>query len=212
MSQTTAPTAPAPPRQRPWWQRWLPNLLTASRMVVPFTAWLVYHAVRKGHPAAATIWLVVTGLITATDFADGRLARRWEVVSDLGKQLDPILDKLVLLAVFGLFVTAVIQTGPLSWPYLVCAAVLAGRLWIELGLMAWARRAKQAGEIPGANWHGKLKFCLDGLAAALGWSLLIWGSSVKVPLAAAVFCLPLVGAIYYGWLSLKAYNFALEAK
>lgn len=192
--------------ERPWLVRNLPNLLTASRAAVPFTAWLAYLAVKGGHNTAATVWVVVTGLITATDFVDGRLARRLQVVSELGKQLDPILDKVVLLFIFGFFAAAAVQAGVAGWILLVGGAILGLRVAIELRLAAWARRTQKAGLIPGANWPGKVKFCFDCLAATLGWVLLIWGGSDRADIAAAAFTLALVGAVQYGFVSLGDYN------
>lgn len=198
-------------QQRPWIIRNLPNLFTASRSAVPFTAWLTYHYLRSGHNGRASAWLVATGLITATDFVDGRLARRLGVVSEFGKQLDPVLDKLVLMAIFGFFAAAVIQA---DLPIALCLAggtALAARLGIELRLAIWARKTQKAGEIPGANWNGKVKFCFDCLAAALGWILLIWSGPDRAVISAAIFSAVLLGAVYYGLLSLGDYNRQLAA-
>lgn len=197
--------------ERPWLVRNLPNLLTASRAAVPFTALLAYLALEGGHDTAATVWVAVTGIITATDFVDGRLARRLQVVSELGKQLDPILDKIVLLFIFGFFAAAAVQAGLAAWLLAAGGAILGLRLAIELRLAAWARRTQKAGVIPGANWPGKVKFCFDCLAVALGWVLLIWGGSYRADIAAAAFSLALVGAVQYGFISLSDYNRQLAA-
>jgi cardiolipin synthase len=80
------------PGTSPW--RHLPNLLTALRMlmVVPL-AWLILD----GHYRGA---LLVAASAGATDALDGLLAKRYGWQSWLGGVLDPIADKLMLLACF----------------------------------------------------------------------------------------------------------------
>jgi cardiolipin synthase len=80
------------PGTSPW--RHLPNLLTALRMlmVVPL-AWLILD----GHYRGA---LLVAACAGATDALDGLLAKHYGWQSWLGGVLDPIADKLMLLACF----------------------------------------------------------------------------------------------------------------
>src|SRR5580765_6764447 len=80
------------PGTSPW--RHLPNLLTASRMlmVVPL-AWLILD----GHYRGA---LLVAASAGATDALDGLLAKRYGWQSWLGGVLDPLADKLLLIACF----------------------------------------------------------------------------------------------------------------
>jgi cardiolipin synthase len=80
------------PGTSPW--RHLPNALTALRMllVVPL-AWLI----RDGHYDAALLMVAFAG---ATDALDGLLAKRYGWQSWLGGVLDPVADKLMLLACF----------------------------------------------------------------------------------------------------------------
>ena len=67
----------------------LPNLLSLLRLLmIPVILWLYGE---KQNYYAATAMIVLSGL---TDIADGIIARKWNMVSDLGKILDPIADKL----------------------------------------------------------------------------------------------------------------------
>lgn len=67
----------------------IPNLLSVIRLLmIPLIVWL-YLGVK--HYAAATGVLVASGI---TDIADGIIARKFHMVSDLGKILDPMADKL----------------------------------------------------------------------------------------------------------------------
>ena len=71
----------------------IPNLLSFIRIIlVPINVVLYL----KKHMVAATVLVVVSG---ASDMLDGFIARTFNQVSDLGKLLDPIADKLTMLAV-----------------------------------------------------------------------------------------------------------------
>lgn len=72
------------------------NMLTLSRVVViPPIAWLVY----RGGPMSWLLGLI--GFIILTDFLDGRVARLTNTVTEWGKVLDPIADKLAAAAICG---------------------------------------------------------------------------------------------------------------
>ncbi len=67
----------------------IPNLLSVIRLLmIPLIVWLYFDV--KHYPAATGV-LVASGI---TDIADGIIARKFHMVSDLGKILDPIADKL----------------------------------------------------------------------------------------------------------------------
>lgn len=93
-----------PTTNTPWRQQWnLPNAITATRIAtVPFFAWALLV---DGGTSETWRW-VATGifaLAASTDKLDGYLARRNNLVTDLGKLLDPIADKaLVGAALVGL--------------------------------------------------------------------------------------------------------------
>ncbi len=73
----------------------LPNLLTLARIAaVPAVVVLLMFDSRLAGMWAAAIF----GLAAATDFIDGWLARKWEVETVLGKFLDPLADKLIVMA------------------------------------------------------------------------------------------------------------------
>ncbi|TYP00348.1 CDP-diacylglycerol--glycerol-3-phosphate 3-phosphatidyltransferase [Geothermobacter ehrlichii] len=74
----------------------LPNLLTMGRILaVPLVAWLLTYDSRAAGMWAASVF----GLAAITDAFDGWLARKWQVVSVFGKFLDPLADKLLVMAV-----------------------------------------------------------------------------------------------------------------
>ncbi|MBN1141369.1 MAG: CDP-diacylglycerol--glycerol-3-phosphate 3-phosphatidyltransferase [Deltaproteobacteria bacterium] len=73
----------------------LPNLLTLGRIAaIPvLVVLLLFDSRASGFWAA-----VIFGLAAITDWLDGYLARKWGVVTVLGKFLDPLADKLIVLA------------------------------------------------------------------------------------------------------------------
>jgi cardiolipin synthase len=69
-----------------------PNVITLIRLAsIPAFVWLLFGA---GHPAAAAVLLAVLG---ATDWVDGFVARRYHQVSTLGKVLDPVADRVLVV-------------------------------------------------------------------------------------------------------------------
>ena len=73
----------------------LPNLLTLARIVaVPVVVVLLLFDSRQAGMWAASVFGVGAG----TDFIDGWLARKWKVETVLGKFLDPLADKLIVMA------------------------------------------------------------------------------------------------------------------
>ena len=74
----------------------IPNLLSAFRLLlVPVIAWL--YCGQGDYPLTAGV-LLLSG---ATDIADGFIARRFRMVSDLGKVLDRVADKLTQAVALG---------------------------------------------------------------------------------------------------------------
>ena len=71
----------------------IPNLISVLRLLaVPWFLWLLLHDDR---PIAAGILLAILG---ATDWVDGYIARHFDQGSKIGKILDPIADRVLLIA------------------------------------------------------------------------------------------------------------------
>ena len=92
----------------------IPNLLTVVRFLgVPLFIWLVLGPREYGYAA------LVLAIMASTDWVDGYIARRFNQMSHLGRIMDPIADRLALIAVA---VTLVIA-GVVEWWYLTALLV-----------------------------------------------------------------------------------------
>jgi CDP-diacylglycerol---glycerol-3-phosphate 3-phosphatidyltransferase len=79
----------------------IPNAITVGRMaMIPVILWFTYYESRRASFIAALLF-AFTG---ATDFLDGWVARRRGLVTVIGKFLDPLADKLVVMAALVMLV------------------------------------------------------------------------------------------------------------
>jgi cardiolipin synthase len=105
----------------------LPNLLTMGRVaIVPLLVAAFYL------PAPATYWvcLALFALAAITDFFDGWLARARNQISDFGRFLDPIADKILVAAALVMLVAS----GRLAGLAVIAAVVILCREFIISGL------------------------------------------------------------------------------
>ena len=76
----------------------LPNMLTLGRiLLIPIFVWFTYDAT----PLYSFLAAVVFTVASITDVIDGYLARRWNLVTVVGKFMDPLADKLIVMAERG---------------------------------------------------------------------------------------------------------------
>jgi len=138
----------------------VPNSLTMSRLVM---AVVVFMLIAQAYYTAA---LIVFGLAALTDALDGYLARLLNQATALGRQLDPLVDKVIVSG--GLiYLLTVAGTGLAPW---MVTAIIVRELLIQ-GLRS---HLEGRGEAFGARWAGKLKTTFQCLAiAAILLSLII---------------------------------------
>ena len=120
----------------------IPNLLSLFRLIlIPVIVWLYW--VRKDYFPAGVL-LIVSGL---TDLADGYIARRFHAVSNVGKILDPIADKLTQAAMLFCLVTRFpLMAAPFG--FIVIKEIFIG----TTGLLM----IRKTGKVVGADFHGKV--------------------------------------------------------
>jgi CDP-diacylglycerol--glycerol-3-phosphate 3-phosphatidyltransferase len=127
----------------------LPNQLTAARLVLA----LVLFAL-----IGAGLWLaciVVFALAALTDWLDGYLARKQGLTSTLGRNLDPLVDKVLIC---GAYIFLLPLGNPDGWlvPWMV--TVIVAR---ELVITSLRSFIENRGATFGADWLGKIKMGLQ---------------------------------------------------
>lgn len=149
----------------------LPNILTLARITLsPVIALLPF--IEGYFPKLLAFVVFLAAAIS--DIYDGRLARERDQITDLGKLLDPLADKLLLLAtlvpIYWITRDRALQYGIPWWGSLPLwvALVLVGREF----LVTWLRYlAKRRGLVIAAQGAGKLKTIVQDLfvGATIGW-------------------------------------------
>jgi CDP-diacylglycerol---glycerol-3-phosphate 3-phosphatidyltransferase len=131
----------------------LPNALTVMRiMLVP----VLVVALLGNTPGGDVLAAVVFVLASLTDFVDGRLARARDSVTTFGKLMDPLADKLLIIAAL---ISLVSLHRLAAW----IAMVIITR---ELAVTVLRLGASGAGVVVAASTLGKVKTCLQ-IAAIL---------------------------------------------
>jgi CDP-diacylglycerol--glycerol-3-phosphate 3-phosphatidyltransferase len=159
----------------------LPNIITVARIALcPVIFWLAM-ADGPGARFGAFVLFVVAGL---SDVWDGYLARRYDLITDVGKLLDPIADKLLLVVTFVPFYLisrreSVLERIPWPWDemFLWVMVVILGR---ELFITLFRQYALRRGVVIAAGKSGKHKALFQSLfvgALLLLYPLRMWAGS-----------------------------------
>ncbi len=165
----------------------LPNKLTMLRVIlIPVFLLVLFLA-----PAPMNRYISVAIFIVAslTDFLDGYLARKWNLVSNFGKFMDPLADKLLVMAAL----VSMVQLGDLaSWVVIIILAR-------EFAITGFRTLAMEANIVMAASWWGKVKTTVQMLMIILVLlDLPFAGVSIieKLFIGLAVFFTILSGADY----------------
>lgn len=136
--------------------RQLPNAITILRILcAPVLLWMML--LDGGADGALRWWAAVLFILAiATDGIDGYLARRYEIVTDLGKLLDPIADK----ALTGVAFVGLSILGELPW-WITIVVLLR-----EVGITVY-RLVVVSDHVLAAAWMGKLKTVAQAVALSL---------------------------------------------
>lgn len=142
--------------------RQLPNAITVARipLAVVFFVLLLLGGT-YGVPEPALRWIAAVLFIVgiSTDWVDGYLARKYDIVSDFGKLWDPIADKLLTGA--GFIGLAILSEVP--WWMVIIILVREWGITVHRLMVA-------SEHVVAAAWMGKIKTAFQGVA--LGWALL----------------------------------------
>ncbi len=145
----------------------LPNKLTLMRIVL-VPVFMVFAGLGQiGTPAYNRTFYLVAAIVFAvasfTDYLDGHLARKWNIVTDFGKFADPLADKLLTTTAF----LYMMHDGVCSPVVLV---IILAREFAVSGLRMVAASAP-GGKVIAANMWGKVKTVLQMLVIILYYVL-----------------------------------------
>jgi cardiolipin synthase (CMP-forming) len=155
----------------------VPNLISFARiLLIPVFVLLLLN---DGTERAG---LLLLGFVVSTDWVDGQIARRTGQVSELGKILDPVADRLAIAA--ALVTLVVIGAFPLWAALLIlvrdAAILIAGIALLRRGIRIDVRVIGKVATfslmfaVPAIAW-GNLGLGLDATALALGWIAFVVG-------------------------------------
>lgn len=126
-------------------------MTTASKItlarVVMIPLFMLCFLLSPGHAWLKWLSLVIFILASLTDLVDGQIARKYNQVSDFGKFLDPLADKLLVISAMCIFC----QWGLMpAWALMVVLAR-------EFSVTGLRLIAVQKGRVIAAGWSGKVK-------------------------------------------------------
>jgi CDP-diacylglycerol--glycerol-3-phosphate 3-phosphatidyltransferase len=191
-SMTPAPLrsdTPAPPRVGKSTQPHVfnfPNQLTLARFVLALVLFVLIHAKLWG-------WcLLVFCVATVTDYLDGYYARKLGITSTLGRNLDPLVDKVLVGGAYIFLLPLGARDGWLQ-PWMVTVVVAR-----ELIITSLRGFVESLGGHFGADWLGKIKMglqCAALIAVFVALRCPEWAPSLTSP------CYLLRDVLIYGMLA-----------
>lgn len=128
-------------------------LYFASQPMLVFDqeAWQNSFQIETFFPTATVVALVLFCVASFTDFLDGYVARKYNQVTDFGKFVDPLADKLLVTSALVLFVEQGAMAG-----WMVCVIIARELIITSLRVVA-----ANKGRVLAATWTGKVKTCVQ---------------------------------------------------
>ncbi|WP_020059069.1 CDP-diacylglycerol--glycerol-3-phosphate 3-phosphatidyltransferase [Bacillus sp. 123MFChir2] len=176
----------------------LPNKITVSRiclipifliiMLVPFD-WGVYTIGDVELPIQHLVGALVFIIASATDWIDGHYARKHNLVTNLGKFLDPLADKLLVSA-------ALITLVDLHYVATWMAVVIISREFAVTGLRLVLAGT---GEVSAAKMPGKIKMWMQVIAISAYLLHDVPFNLIQIPIADISIWIALIFTIISGW-------------
>ncbi len=123
----------------------IPNILCYIRfLLIPAFVILYIKATTPGEYLRAAIIVFISGM---TDFLDGFIARKYHMITDLGKLIDPIADKLTQASLIFVLIVKI------KWMYLLLITFLVLQLFL---VIAGLIMLKKGTKLNGSKWFGKI--------------------------------------------------------
>ena len=153
----------------------IPNLMSLFRIILlPFLIW-AYVGLHN-----STLAIILLAVSALTDVLDGKIARKFNMVTDLGKALDPVADKLTQVSM----VLCLAFRYKLMWILLALCVIRETCMFI-LGLISM----KKTNRVYSARWYGKVSTVVlygTGLALLLFPKMPDWLSTGLIILCMVV--------------------------
>ncbi len=171
----------------------LPNKLTISRVLMIPLFVLFFYLDFKGHFFCS---LAVFAIASFTDFLDGYLARRYKLVTNLGKFLDPVADKILVASAMIIMLTKPYFFNAYLGDWVIicagcCVAVILAR---ELIVSGFRMVAADARVVIAADKIGKFKTVFQMMSLIL---LLVFAGFVEFFNGTAIKVLNYIGLILF---------------
>jgi CDP-diacylglycerol--glycerol-3-phosphate 3-phosphatidyltransferase len=158
----------------------LPNQLTAARLGLAIVLFVLI---------ANELWMwsfVVFAVAAFTDWLDGYVARKLNLGSSLGRNLDPLVDKVLISGAY-IFLMAEPRSGLTAWMVTVVVAR-------ELIITSLRSFLENQGARFGADWLGKVKMGLQCAALLAIFAVLEWQSMTQLVPVRDVFIYGMIAA------------------
>ena len=140
----------------------LPNKITVTRLVLTPMFFIVFFLPQWIDPslsaASAVLMLVLWALIEISDLADGIIARKYHLVTDLGKVMDPFSDTLARLTYFVCL--AAVSVMPV-WAFIII-------MYREFSILFLRMLMMKTGKAVAANSWGKAKAVMYAVSGVAG--------------------------------------------
>jgi CDP-diacylglycerol--glycerol-3-phosphate 3-phosphatidyltransferase len=182
----------------------VPNQLTLGRFVLALVLFALIHY-------ELWVWcLIVFAVAAFTDWLDGYLARKQNLTSTLGRNLDPLVDKVLICGTYIFLLPLGTREGWLV-PWMVTVVVAR-----EMVITSLRSYLEMSGAKFGADWLGKLKMGLQ--CAAIAAIFIVpgvknWLTEFEHPLAVmrdglvyAMIAATLLSGLQYLWRALQMYR------
>ena len=175
----------------------VPNLISLLRiLLIPVFSYLIVHR------PSTLAGIVLLSFVVATDWVDGAIARRTNQVSELGKILDPVADRLAIAA--GLAALVIRGAFPLWAALLIlvrdalvliagAALLSARRVRLDVRFIGKTATFCLMAAIPWISW-GHLGYPLSPAALVGGWAC-FWVGIVEYYVATGVYAMDIRGAL-----------------
>ena len=167
----------------------IPNKLSMLRIIlIPF---MLFFYLADFVPYGKIIAIAIFIVAAFTDMLDGHIARKYNLVTNLGKLLDPIADKLLVMS--ALLLVVVDYTIP--HPYgVIVAIIIIGR---ELLISAFRQIAASKNFVMAADKLGKIKTITQDIALPLLFLISFLTNNVSIN-SNVLFVIQIIGYILIG--------------